>query len=253
MTTAAIPAFLLWGLKMKRKTKSILHTIFLLGLVTAGLSIGRAVTTKNSTWAVDMTWNSTVNGSFSFTEEKIGIVLASCPMIRQGIVYAFRHKTLCPTSRRIPPNDDFVAMRKRIKLRDIFWYRQTEPRELLPPQPLSAEKPRDISPRDQEVKKSGLDHVWRNFVQIFRLDRRVPDVEQDGQNGVNGVVVERKDMITETEGGSEDDASEGRTAKKAGDSETFLLSRTNASAMEWPLTTSSAKGSPLASGGRSFA
>ena len=55
ITTAAIPAFLLWDLKMKRSTKVVLDTIFALGLITAGLSIGRVVTTKNSTWQSDMT------------------------------------------------------------------------------------------------------------------------------------------------------------------------------------------------------
>ena len=93
--------------------------------------------------------------------------------------------------------------------------RQTQSRELPPPQPLSAEKPNDISSRGQEVRKRGLDHVWRNFVQIFRPDRKVSDVEQDGKNEDRVVIMERKNVTTETEGSSEDDVSQGRTEESA--------------------------------------
>ena len=42
LTVAFLPAFLLWKVQMKRKTKVVLHILFALGIVTAAISIGRA-------------------------------------------------------------------------------------------------------------------------------------------------------------------------------------------------------------------
>ena len=55
IVTALIPAFLLWRVQMKRSTKIVLDVIFLLGFVTAALSVGRAATTDESTWSTDIT------------------------------------------------------------------------------------------------------------------------------------------------------------------------------------------------------
>ena len=55
ITTALIPAFLLWDLQLKRKTKFILNAIFFLGFLTASLSIARAATTNASTYDSDLT------------------------------------------------------------------------------------------------------------------------------------------------------------------------------------------------------
>ena len=56
IATALIPQFLLWNVQMKRKTKLLLDAVFALGLITAGLSIGRAATTNNGIWQEDSTW-----------------------------------------------------------------------------------------------------------------------------------------------------------------------------------------------------
>ena len=53
IVTALVPAFLLWDLQIKRSTKVILDVIFALGLITAGLSIGRAATLKADIWDHD--------------------------------------------------------------------------------------------------------------------------------------------------------------------------------------------------------
>ena len=55
ITTALIPEFLLWGVQMRRRTKISLTLIFFLGLVTAGLSIGRAATSNSGIWQTDNT------------------------------------------------------------------------------------------------------------------------------------------------------------------------------------------------------
>ena len=52
---ALVPQFLLWNVQMARKTKRVLNIIFCLGLITAGLSIGRAATTTAKTLTQDTT------------------------------------------------------------------------------------------------------------------------------------------------------------------------------------------------------
>lgn len=64
---------------------------------------------------------------FSLVEEKFGIIFASCPAIRQLFAYRRRVGTVLPTNKRQPPNTDFVSMRRRITLRDMFWYRNRKP------------------------------------------------------------------------------------------------------------------------------
>ena len=53
--TATLPLFLLWGIQMRPRTKLILRGIFMLGLTTAAMSIGRAATTKASYLKEDVT------------------------------------------------------------------------------------------------------------------------------------------------------------------------------------------------------
>lgn len=52
----------------------------------------------------------------------MGTICACGPAIRQFIAYIQRTGTVMPSSSRQYPNEDFVRMRRRITLRDIFWY-----------------------------------------------------------------------------------------------------------------------------------
>ena len=54
ITTATIPQFLLWKVKMRDSTKRSLNIIFALGLVTAAMSIGRVATINYGTVATDI-------------------------------------------------------------------------------------------------------------------------------------------------------------------------------------------------------
>ena len=64
------------------------------------------------------------SATFSMVEEKCGIIFASAPAVRQFVAYRLRVGTFKPTTARQLPEQDFVRFRKRINLRDIFWYRQ---------------------------------------------------------------------------------------------------------------------------------
>ena len=59
--------------------------------------------------------------TFSIVESKLGILLASCPAIRQLHSYYKRTRTILPTSSRQAPNSDFAEMRHRVNLRDWIW------------------------------------------------------------------------------------------------------------------------------------
>ncbi|KAI9667146.1 MAG: hypothetical protein M1831_001323 [Alyxoria varia] len=123
--TALIPALLLLNVKMRRKTRWTLNIIFLLGLGTAALSIGRVVTVTR--WAIeyDMSFRLIPAKYFANHEEKFGIIIACLPALRQFGAYRVRTGTFMPDrSKRQEPNEDFVKMRRRINLRDIFWYRK---------------------------------------------------------------------------------------------------------------------------------
>lgn len=161
IATALIPQFLLWNVQMKCRTKLFLDVIFALGLITAGLSIGRAATTNTGIWQTDSTWRTIPSNTFSMVEEKAGIIFASCPALRQFITYRKRVGTVLPSNKRQAPNADFVKMRRRINLRDIFWYRKpsmTNGRVLAPRQtfqfryandmPETAVSNEELSPRD---------------------------------------------------------------------------------------------------------
>lgn len=60
--------------------------------------------------------------TFSLVEEKLGIICASLPALRQLYAYRKRLRTTLPTQSRQPPNEDFSKMRRKVHLRDIFWY-----------------------------------------------------------------------------------------------------------------------------------
>ena len=183
--------------------------------------------------------NSTINGSFSFMEEKLGIFFASCPMIRQLLAYIQRHRTLRPTRDRIPPNADFLAMRKRIELRDIFWYRQPPTAEL----PRSNDRnntPRADVAKPIEVKYSGLDHIWIKLKAALGRGK-MP----------RGIEVERmavQDDFSDDDGSKRPTHASSPVVQKDADNEkykeTFLLSRTQ-DVESGAYTRSSAYGSPL--------
>lgn len=52
----------------------------------------------------------------------MGIICACGPSIRQFVAYIQRTGTALPSRSRQRPNEDFVKMRRRINIRDIFWY-----------------------------------------------------------------------------------------------------------------------------------
>ncbi|CAO1601331.1 hypothetical protein XANCAGTX0491_004999 [Xanthoria calcicola] len=124
IATALVPQFLLWNVKMKLKTKRQLNLIFSLGLVTALLSIGRAATLTRKALSEDTTWNMVPSYYFTMFEDKLGIIFACAPAIRQFWAYRSRTHTFLPSKQQQYPNEDFEKMRSRINLRDIFWYRQ---------------------------------------------------------------------------------------------------------------------------------
>ncbi|KAI9694315.1 MAG: hypothetical protein M1820_009039 [Bogoriella megaspora] len=227
ITTALIPAFLLWDLQMKKSTKTVLNSIFLLGLFTAGLSIGRAATTNKDTVGPDFPFTQTLPGIMSLVEVNMGMLFASCPVLRQLIAYIMRHGTMLPTKSRGPPNRDFIAMRKRITLRDIFWYRQSTPDEISPPPDAPPNKPREIPNTMIPVKLSAMDRVWRGLGRTFGVKRR-DDLAQH----------HRTDSLSHSEKGLVGRGSgllqESETSKES--KKTFLLSASgNGSGIGWHL------------------
>ena len=123
ITTALVPVFLLWSTRIRRKTKFVLDMIFLLGLVTAGLSIGRALTFHTDTFKRDTSWRLISPSFFSLIEEKCGIIFACCPAVRQLIAHISRTGTALPT-RRHSSDEDFKKSRTKVVLRDVFWNRK---------------------------------------------------------------------------------------------------------------------------------
>ena len=126
---------------MKRKTKYQLNIIFCLGLITSALSIGRAITITERTLTEDATCKDLVYSTsvvfvdrhignmvpsyfLSSFECKLGIIFACGPALRQFLSYWKRTHSTLPTKQAQYPNQDFVKMRYRINLRDIFWFRQ---------------------------------------------------------------------------------------------------------------------------------
>ena len=123
---------------MKPRTKRRLNVLFALGLITAALSIGRAVTLTRKTLEIDATCeleidvfcfliddlagNMVPNYYIGVLEGRLGIIFACGPAIRQFWAYRKRMHSFLPSRGRQHPNEDFEKMRYRINLRDIFWY-----------------------------------------------------------------------------------------------------------------------------------
>lgn len=112
-------------------------------------------------------------------ECNLGIILACGPAIRQWWAYRSRTHTSLPTKHRQYPNEDFVKMRYRINLRDIFWYRKAHSvgNRVLDATPIfkSRSPPPDASSSNQkgssQVSNSVLD-VWEKRIKrIFGSDR----------------------------------------------------------------------------------
>ncbi|KAI9692501.1 MAG: hypothetical protein M1822_006732 [Bathelium mastoideum] len=123
ITTALIPQFLLWKVKMRRSTRISLNLIFALGLITAAMSIGRVAATSYETVATDVSWREMTSKTFGLVEEKCGIIFASAPAFRQFAAYVSRRGTIFPTKDRQYPGEDFTRFRRRLNLRDLFWFR----------------------------------------------------------------------------------------------------------------------------------
>jgi hypothetical protein len=124
--TAMIPQFLIWNVKMHPKTKLTLNIIFGLGLATSAMCIGRAATITKAAMETDSTYLLMTSKWFGMIEEKFGNIFACAPAIRQFWAYRKRVGTTLPTNKRQNPDEDFVKMRRRVNLRDIFWYRSAD-------------------------------------------------------------------------------------------------------------------------------
>ncbi|KAI9670342.1 MAG: hypothetical protein M1831_006556 [Alyxoria varia] len=165
ITTALVPQFLLWNVRMNRRTKISLDIIFALGLITAGLSIGRAATSNAGIWETDTSWRIIPSNTFTLVEDKCGIIFASCPALRQFFAYRRRLGTSLPsTQHRQPPNADFESMRMRINVRDIFWYRKplaSEPgKPIRDPRPIFQKR----SQAEVDAERSALDNAENKFM-----------------------------------------------------------------------------------------
>ncbi|KAL8691417.1 MAG: hypothetical protein Q9218_003353 [Villophora microphyllina] len=122
IVTAIIPQVLLWNVQMKKSTKRGLNLIFSLDLITSSLSIARVATISDKVEAEDSTFRTFVSGICSTVEGEMGIICACGPAIRQFIAYIQRTGSVFPSNSRQYPGEDFVKMRRRINLRDIFWF-----------------------------------------------------------------------------------------------------------------------------------
>ena len=61
--------------------------------------------------------------TFALVEEKCGIIFASAPALRQFAAYISHRRTVFPTRNRQDPEEDFIRFRRRVNLRDLFWFR----------------------------------------------------------------------------------------------------------------------------------
>ena len=160
--------------------------------------------------------------------------------MRQFFTYRRRMKTFLPTKSRNRPNDDFVAMRKRIKLRDIFWYRKKASEEVTPPPGAPPNKPEHVSRHDPEVKFSALDRVERGIASVARrggLGRdRVNNLQRSEEALVGDDIA-----LQEIHSAGASDSSVKRSADGSESNrypETYLSSQSNASD-RWPSNTRS--------------
>ncbi|KAI9710648.1 MAG: hypothetical protein M1828_002135 [Chrysothrix sp. TS-e1954] len=105
--TALVPVFLLYGVRMKRRTKAALYAIFALGILTAACSLGRAGETSTAKLSNDTTWRLIPTLMFGLFEEKCGIIVACLPAVRQLCVKISREgkgalRSTVPTTTRHP-------------------------------------------------------------------------------------------------------------------------------------------------------
>lgn len=101
------------------KTKRQLNVIFSLGLVTAFYNHSIP-----SLLAYSSIGNMVPSYYFTVFEDKLGIIFACAPAIRQCGAYRSPTHTFLPSKQQQYPSEDFEKMRYRISLRDIFWYRK---------------------------------------------------------------------------------------------------------------------------------
>lgn len=124
---------------------------------------------------------------FSSFEERLGIILACGPAIRQFFGYRMRTKSYLPTKERQYPNEDFEKIRLRINLRDIFWYRNAAMNRdrIIDAHPTFQSKPRpppqalkDDPVSTDKVRNSILDGLRNRIKSLLRNSRntfvRVP-------------------------------------------------------------------------------
>lgn len=110
---------------------------------------------------------------FGAVEEKCGIIFASCPALRQFFAYCNRVGTAKPTKKRQYPNADFTSMRRRIALRDIFWYRKpsltgSRVADATPTSQMQNQSHNDSNLGDANSSKSPLD-LWGGKLRgVFR-------------------------------------------------------------------------------------
>ncbi|KAL9087210.1 MAG: hypothetical protein Q9159_003777 [Coniocarpon cinnabarinum] len=197
ITVAIVPAFLLWNVQMRRHTKLILDVLFGLGLITAALSIGRAAAISYEDLTTDTTWKLMPNKWFGMVEEKLGIIFACGPAVRQFFAYRSRTGSWSPAVRRDAPNADFTKMRRRITLRDVFWYRPMALRDDARSGPTS----KGLNPESEQTKvpaevdataaTSVLDTWWG------RLYRALPGTSSKSRGVVDtGQLKENKKPLT---------------------------------------------------------
>ena len=116
----------------------------------------------------------------SMFECNLGIIFACGPALRQFWAYRSRTHTTLPTKHRQYPNEDFVKMRYRVNLRDVFWYRRAQMignkvfdatpifGSNSPPPNASGDNPQSST----QVSNSILD-VWENRIRkAFSTNRR---------------------------------------------------------------------------------
>ncbi|KAI9683064.1 MAG: hypothetical protein M1820_010930, partial [Bogoriella megaspora] len=123
-----------------------------------------------------------IPGITSVVEIALGAFFASCPILRQLVAYIHRYGTILPTEGRNPPDQDFIAMRKRVTLRDIFWYRRRLSGDISLPSNAPPQKPRDISDADSRVNVSVIDRVWRGLGKAFGVSGRNESVQPDNHS-----------------------------------------------------------------------
>ena len=213
ITVALVPAFLLWNVQMRRQTKLVLDALFALGLVTAAMSIGRAAAinydniTTDSTCepknpsrisAIDQTLGKLMpNKWFGMVEEKCGIIFACGPAVRQFFAYRAKTGSFLPSKSQGPRNEDFTRMRRRITLRDVFWFRPNALAESRATQPKSrtslSENEQTKSDVEATAQISVLDTWWG------RLYRAIPGKSPKSTNTVDtGQLKENKVPLTDS-------------------------------------------------------